>query len=77
MKKTHSGKIVPGTMDTAVAKHLAHAYGYMVERVAFIAQNENLRKRLADGYSFLQAEVAYYARNEYCETIVDFIATGY
>ena len=52
-------------MDTAVAKHLAHAYGYMAERIALIAQNENLGKRLAHGYSFLEAEVAYCARNEY------------
>ena len=37
MKKTHSGKIVPRTMDTTIAKHLAHAYGYMVERVALVA----------------------------------------
>ena len=63
-------------MDNVVAKHLAHAYGYMVERVALIAQNENLGKRLAHGYSFLEAEVAYCSRNEYCETTVDFIATG-
>ncbi|KAH9325362.1 hypothetical protein KI387_005540 [Taxus chinensis] len=74
MKKTYSGKIVPGAMDTAVAKHLAHAYGSMAERVALIAQNENLGKKLAHGYSFLEAEVAYCARNEYCETAVDFIA---
>lgn len=74
MKKTYSGKIVPGVMDTAVAKHLAHAYGSMAERVALIAQNENLGKRLAHGYSFLEAEIAYCARNEYCETAVDFIA---
>uniref|UniRef100_A0A0D6R1U5 Glycerol-3-phosphate dehydrogenase n=1 Tax=Araucaria cunninghamii TaxID=56994 RepID=A0A0D6R1U5_ARACU len=74
MKKTHSGKVVPGAMDTAVAKHLAHAYGSMAERVASIAQNENLGKRLAHGYSFIEAEVAYCARNEYCETAVDFIA---
>ena len=74
MKKTHSGKIVPGTMDTTVAKHLAHAYGYMAERVALIAQNENLGKIIAHGYSFLEEEVAYCARNEYCEIAVDFIA---
>ena len=64
-------------MDTAVAKHLAHAYGYMVERVALIAHNENLGKILAHGYSFLDTEVAYCAWNEYCETTVDFIATSY
>ena len=63
-------------MDTAVAKHLAHAYGYMAERVALIAQNENLGKILAHGYCFLEAEVAYCAWNEYCETAVEFIATG-
>ena len=61
-------------MDNVVAKHLAHAYGYMAERVALIAQNENLGKRLAHGYSFLEAEVVYCARNEYYETTVDFIA---
>lgn len=38
MKKTFSGKIVPGVMDTAVAKHLSRAYGTMAERVAAIAQ---------------------------------------
>ena len=39
MKKTHSGKIVPGKMDTAIAKHLAHAYGYMAKRIALIVQS--------------------------------------
>ena len=77
MKKTHSGKIFPGKMDTVVSKHLAHAYSYMVETVALIAHNENLGKILAHGYYFLEAEVAYYARNEYCETAIDFIATSY
>ncbi|XP_054785307.1 glycerol-3-phosphate dehydrogenase SDP6, mitochondrial isoform X2 [Prosopis cineraria] len=38
MKRTHSGKIVPGVMDTASAKHLSHAYGILAERVAAIAQ---------------------------------------
>ncbi|KAM7526873.1 hypothetical protein LguiA_016775 [Lonicera macranthoides] len=74
MKKTYSGKVVPGVMDTAAAKHLSRAYGTMAERVAAIAQNENLGKRLAHGYPFLEAEVAYCARNEYCESAVDFIA---
>ncbi|XP_043707198.1 glycerol-3-phosphate dehydrogenase SDP6, mitochondrial [Telopea speciosissima] len=74
MKKTHGGKVVPGAMDSAVAKHLAHSYGTLAERVAAIAQNENLGKRLAHGYPFLEAEVAYCARNEYCESAVDFIA---
>lgn len=74
MKKTHSGKVVPGVMDTAVAKHLSHAYGTLAEKVATIAQNESLGKRLAHGYPFLEAEVAYCARHEYCESAVDFIA---
>lgn len=74
MKRTHAGKIVPGVMDTCVAKHLSHAYGNRAERVAAIAQNENLGKRLAHGYPFLEAEVAYCARHEYCESAVDFIA---
>ncbi|XP_061997929.1 glycerol-3-phosphate dehydrogenase SDP6, mitochondrial [Rosa rugosa] len=73
MKKSH-GKVVPGVMDTAAAKHLSHAYGTFAERVAAIAQNENLGKRLAHGYPFLEAEVAYCARNEYCESAIDFIA---
>lgn len=38
MKKTHSGRVVPGVMDTSVAKHLSHAYGTLAERVAVIAQ---------------------------------------
>lgn len=38
MKKTYSGKVVPGVMDTAAAKHLSRAYGTMAERVAAIAQ---------------------------------------
>lgn len=38
MKKSHGGKIVPGVMDTAAAKHLSHAYGTFSERVAAIAQ---------------------------------------
>ncbi|GAV77192.1 DAO domain-containing protein [Cephalotus follicularis] len=74
MKKTHDGKIVPGVMDTAAAKHLSHAYGTLAERVATIAQNEGLGKRLAHGYPYLEAEVAYCARYEYCESAVDFIA---
>ncbi|XP_068645761.1 glycerol-3-phosphate dehydrogenase SDP6, mitochondrial [Aristolochia californica] len=74
MKKTHAGKVVPGVMDSAAARHLAHAYGTLAERVAAIAQNENLGKRLAHGYPFLEAEVAYCARHEYCESVVDFIA---
>ncbi|KAL2525881.1 Glycerol-3-phosphate dehydrogenase SDP6 [Abeliophyllum distichum] len=74
MKRSYGGKVVPGVMDTAAAKHLSHAYGTYAERVAAIAQNENLGKRLAHGYPFLEAEVAYCARNEYCESAVDFIA---
>ena len=38
MKRTHGGKVVPGVMDTASAKHLSHAYGTLAERVAAIAQ---------------------------------------
>lgn len=38
MKKTYGGKVVPGVMDTAAAKHLSHAYGTLAERVAAIAQ---------------------------------------
>lgn len=38
MKVSHSGKIVPGVMDTAAAKHLSHSYGTLGEKVAFIAQ---------------------------------------
>ncbi|CAN1258226.1 Glycerol-3-phosphate dehydrogenase SDP6, mitochondrial, partial [Linum perenne] len=74
MKKSHGGKVVPGVMDTAAAKHLSHAYGTLGERVAAIAQDESLGKRLAHGYPFLEAEVAYCARHEYCESAVDFIA---
>ncbi|KAM0949670.1 putative glycerol-3-phosphate dehydrogenase [Dioscorea sansibarensis] len=74
MKKTYGGKVIPGIMDSAISKHLSHAYGTLAERVAVIAQNENLGKRLAHGYPFLEAEVAYCARNEYCESAIDFIA---
>ncbi|KAL2895608.1 Glycerol-3-phosphate dehydrogenase SDP6 mitochondrial [Bienertia sinuspersici] len=74
MKRTGDGKVAPGIMDTAVAKHLSHAYGVLAERVATIAQNEGLGKRLAHGYPFLEAEVAYCARYEYCESATDFIA---
>lgn len=74
MKKSYSGKVVPGVMDTATAKHLSHAYGTLAEQVAAIAQNEHLGKQLAHGYPFLEAEVAYCARHEYCESAVDFIA---
>lgn len=38
MKKTYGDKVVPGAMDTAIAKHLSHAYGGLAERVAAIAQ---------------------------------------
>lgn len=74
MKKTYSGKVVPGVMDTVAAKHLSRAYGTLAERVAAIAQDENMGKRLAHGYPFLEAEVAYCARHEYCESATDFIA---
>ncbi|CAH1443798.1 unnamed protein product [Lactuca virosa] len=74
MKNTQNGTLVRGVMDTAAAKHLSHSYGTMSQRVASIAQNENLGKRLAHGYPYLEAEVAYCARNEYCESAVDFIA---
>ncbi|KAL0340701.1 UNVERIFIED_CONTAM: Glycerol-3-phosphate dehydrogenase SDP6, mitochondrial [Sesamum radiatum] len=74
MKRSYGGKVVPGVMDTTVAKHLSHAYGTFAERVAAIAQNENMGKRLAHGYPILEAEVAYCARHEYCESAVDFIA---
>lgn len=26
MKRTHNGKVVPGVMDSAAAKHLSHVY---------------------------------------------------
>lgn len=74
MKRTYGGKVVPAPMDTAVAKHLSHAYGTLAERVASIAQHEGLGKRLSHGYPFLEAEVAYCARYEYCESATDFIA---
>ncbi|CAL0328455.1 unnamed protein product [Lupinus luteus] len=74
MKLSSKGKIVPGIMDSAAAKHLSRAYGTLAERVAAIAQDENLGKRLAHGYPFLEAEVAYCARHEYCESAIDFIA---
>ncbi|PKA54997.1 Glycerol-3-phosphate dehydrogenase SDP6, mitochondrial [Apostasia shenzhenica] len=73
-KKSYRGKIVPGLMDSSISKHLSHAYGTMAEKVAGIAQNENLGKKLAHGYPFLEAEVAYCARHEYCESAIDFIA---
>ena len=38
MKKSHSGKVVPGVMDTAAARHLSLAYGILGEKVAAIAQ---------------------------------------
>ena len=39
MKKTTlGGKVVPGVMDTAAARHLSQAYGVLAERVAAIAQ---------------------------------------
>lgn len=38
MKRSRGGKVVPGVMDTAAAKHLSHAYGALSERVAAIAQ---------------------------------------
>ncbi|KAJ1403121.1 hypothetical protein SESBI_27528 [Sesbania bispinosa] len=72
--KSTGGKVVPGVMDSAAAKHLSRAYGTLAERVAAIAQDENLGKRLAHGYPYLEAEVAYCARNEYCESAIDFIA---
>ncbi|KAH7292018.1 hypothetical protein KP509_29G047500 [Ceratopteris richardii] len=74
MKKTRSGKVFPGVMDTSISHHLSCSYGSLAQQVAVIAQDEGLGKRLAHGYPYLEAEVAYCARNEYCETAVDFIA---
>lgn len=37
MKQT-KGKVIPGAMDTAISKHLSHAYGSASEHVAAIAQ---------------------------------------
>lgn len=74
MKRSYGGKIVPGAMDSAAAKHLVDSYGGLAPRVAQIAQEEGLGKRLAHGYPYLEAEVAYCARHEYCESVVDFIA---
>lgn len=42
MKNTYGGKVVPGVMDTNVAKHLSQAYGTLAERVASIAQVNSL-----------------------------------
>lgn len=41
MKTTHAGRVVPGVMDSAAAKHLSHAYGTLAYRVAAIAQVRN------------------------------------
>lgn len=38
MKKTYGGKVIPGAMDSALSKHLSHAYGTLAEQVATIAQ---------------------------------------
>ncbi len=38
MKRSYGGKIVPGAMDTAAAKHLVQTYGGLAPRVALIAQ---------------------------------------
>ncbi len=38
MKRSYGGKIVPGAMDTAAAKHLVQTYGGLARQVALIAQ---------------------------------------
>lgn len=38
MKRSYGGKIVPGAMDSAAAKHLVGSYGGLAPRVALIAQ---------------------------------------
>ena len=38
MKRSSSGKIVPGAFGTAVAKHLSRSYGSFCHQVAAIAQ---------------------------------------
>jgi hypothetical protein len=38
MKRSYGGKIVPGAMDTAAAKHLVQTYGGLAPQVALIAQ---------------------------------------
>ena len=52
MKKSHGGKVVPGIMDSAAAKHLAHAYGTLGERVAMIAQVKPLPSYALSDFSF-------------------------
>lgn len=37
-KQTREGKVVPGALDTSIAKHLSCAYGSMATQVASIAQ---------------------------------------
>lgn len=44
MKRSFNGKVVPGVMDTAAAKHLSQAYGTLGERVASIAQVYSLTR---------------------------------
>ncbi|CAM6015912.1 unnamed protein product [Sphagnum balticum] len=44
-RRAYGGKIVPGPMDTAAAKHLVRTYGGLAPRVALIAQMEGLGKR--------------------------------
>ncbi|MCO5550748.1 hypothetical protein L7F22_004239 [Adiantum nelumboides] len=53
MKKTQSGKVFPGAMETSVAQHLSHSYGSLAQRVAIIAQEE----RHADGMPQMRANV--------------------
>jgi glycerol-3-phosphate dehydrogenase len=38
MKRIYGGKVIPGVMDSAVSKHLSHAYGTLADKVATIAQ---------------------------------------
>jgi len=66
-------------VETAVAQHLAAAYGDRAWTVASLSSPTNLRfpvrgKRLSPLYPFIDGEVRYACRHEMAETAVDVIA---
>ncbi|KAF8475594.1 glycerol-3-phosphate dehydrogenase [Kalaharituber pfeilii] len=66
-------------VETAVAQHLAGAYGDRAWTVAALSEPTNLRfpargKRLDPLYPFIDGEVRYAVRHEYAQTVVDVLA---
>ncbi|XP_058078054.1 glycerol-3-phosphate dehydrogenase SDP6, mitochondrial-like isoform X2 [Magnolia sinica] len=57
LKRTHDGRVVPRTTDTATAKHLSCTYGSMAEHVTAIAQVRRNTQRATIGVLLRQNSI--------------------